>query len=304
MEKEQVTIVTGFFDIGRDKFKGEFARSNQKYIDFFEFWARIKNNMIIYTDTDTAAKALKIRENYGLKDKTQIVIIDDFFSIEPEIINRMRKVASDETFLKFRYMSNIADNNADYDYIMMLKSWCLKDASTRNLANGMLCWIDFGFNQGGKLYPVSEEFDFELTTDFPKDKITFFGLKNDDFTPIFKIVQNYDVYIMGFLIYVHSSLAETLWEDIKEAMNSLLDVGFLDDDQTLMLMVSRKYKDRYNVVQSSDWLMPIKEHGGEHLTVIKQKNKISFKDKVLKRYRVNKRNRQCMKNMKELFWKK
>lgn len=304
MKNEEVTIVTGFFDIGREKFEGEFARSNQKYINFFKFWARIKNNMIIYADANTAAEALKIRENYGLKNKTQIVIIENCFELEPELISRMREIAESEDFLKYRYMPNLADNNADYDYIMMLKSWCLNDAATRGLAKGMLCWIDFGFNQGGKLYSVSEEFDFELKTDFPKDKITFFGLKNDNDTPIFKIVQNYDVYIMGFLIYVHSDLAKNLWLDIKEAMNSLLDVGFLDDDQTLMLMVSRKYKNRYNVVQSSDWLMPIKEHGGEHLTIQRQKNKTKIKDIMLKRYRILKRNRRCMNNMKELFWKK
>ena len=301
MEKE-VTIVTAFFDIGRKNFEGQFARSNEKYIDYFKFWARIKNRIIVYTDSATAKEVIKIRKDFGLEEKTIIEIIDDYSNIENDILNNMNKIAESKDFLKYRYMDNPADNNAIYDYVMLLKSWCMQDAVQKGFAKGMLCWLDFGFNHGGDVFKSSEEFDFELKVDFPDDKITIFSINDYDDKPIFRIIQSYDVYIMGAPIYVHSNLARTLWEDVKEAMNSLLDVGFIDDDQTLLLMSAIKHRNRYNIIKS-DWFMPLKEYGGNHLTIHKKELKYSLKDKLLRGYRKYKRNKKCIKNLKELFLK-
>ena len=45
---------------------------------------------------------------------------------------------------------------------MLLKQWCVKDAVEKGIAKGMIAWIDFGYNHGGKYYLKKEEFDFEL----------------------------------------------------------------------------------------------------------------------------------------------
>lgn len=302
MNKKEVTIITSFFDIGRKDFEAEFARNNDKYFEDFKFWARIKNNLIVYTNSEMAKKVEEVRREFGLADKTKVIIIDDFSIIEPELLKRMEEISKSEEFLKFRYMPNPADNNAQYDYIMLLKSWCIYNAVEKKMADGLLLWLDFGFTHGGSVYTKPEEFDFTLRVEFPDDKITLFSLKEDDNKPIFQIVQSYDTYFMGFMMYVPSHLAESLWIDVKSAMNSLLDVGLLDDDQTILLMISRKYKELYNVIQS-DWLMPLKEYGGEHLTIQKKTSKMALEDRILRRYRVNKRNRRCIKNLKSMFLK-
>ena len=54
---KQITIVTAFFDINRSNMK-EFNRSNQKYIDAFKFWARIKNKIVVFSDKETIQKLL------------------------------------------------------------------------------------------------------------------------------------------------------------------------------------------------------------------------------------------------------
>lgn len=300
MGKKEVTIITAFFDVGRKDFKGGLARNNEKYLTYFKFWARLKNNLIVYTDSETAEQVLSIREEFGLKDKTKTIIVEDFNLIEPEILDRMLEISESETFLKYRYMPNPADNNARYDYIMLLKSWCMQDAVKRGHAEGMLVWIDFGFNHGGDVYTNPLEFDFKLEMDLPNDKITLFSIMEDDNKPIFQIVQSYAVYIMGFMMCVPSHLAEVLWSDIKRAMTSLLDVGFIDDDQTLLLMAARNNREKYNLV-ASDWFMPLKENGGEHLTINTEKRKPILKDRLLHGYRVNKRRRNCKKNLKSIF---
>jgi len=304
MNNKEVTIVTAFFDIGRKNFEGEFARSNEKYVEQFKFWARIRNNLIVYTNSEMGKKVLDIRDEFGLKDKTKIVIIDDYTSLEPDILQRLRNVAKNQEFLKYRYMPNPADNNADYNYVMLLKSWCINDAVQKGLTTEMICWLDFGFNHGGDVFTNSEEFDFELKVNFDDKKITVFSKNTYDQKPIFQIIQSYDVYIMGAPIYVPKTLANKLWIELKNSMNSLLDVGFMDDDQTLLLMSSVKKPEMFNILES-DWFMPLKEYGGTHLT-IKESNikKKTLLQKIIDTYRKNKRNRNCMKNLKSLFLKK
>ncbi|CBL05387.1 Bacterial protein of unknown function (HtrL_YibB) [Megamonas hypermegale ART12/1] len=61
-----ITIVTAYFDINRKNWKG-FERSNNDYINYFKFWARIKNNLIVYTSKEFVEDILNIRKNFGLE---------------------------------------------------------------------------------------------------------------------------------------------------------------------------------------------------------------------------------------------
>ena len=58
-----ITIVTAYFDIGRNNWKG-YERNNNKYIQYFKFWAKIRNNIIVYTNKDLVEKIYEIRNNY------------------------------------------------------------------------------------------------------------------------------------------------------------------------------------------------------------------------------------------------
>lgn len=300
MKKDEITIVTAFFDIGRKNFKA-IPRSNEKYVEYFKFWARIKNNLVVYTDSVMAKAVKKVRKDYGLLDKTKVVVIDDISNIEPELLKRMIKMDNNSTFLSFRYTDEATENNGLYNYVMLIKAWCMKDAVERGLAKGQIAWIDFGFNHGGKVYTRSEEFNFEWKYQF-NDKITYFALKADDKEPIFKKIQSYDVTIMGFMFIVPDHYCNTLWNLELQSMNSLLDLGFTDDDQLIMLMCYRKNPDIFDL-KISDWFLPLKEHGGNHLTIKKDVNKISLKDKILYKHRVNKRNKKYLKRFKKIFLK-
>ena len=190
MSNREVTIVTAFFDIGREKFGSGLSRSNEKYLQFFKFWARMKNKIVVYTFEAMATKVKDLRKELGLEDRTTVVVIDDVFSIEAELHKKMVSISNNQEFLKYRYMPNSADNNADYDYVMLMKSWFLMDAAEKKYADGMLCWLDFGFNHGGAVFANEEEFDFTLSVDFPDDKITLFSINDYDDKPLFHVVQD------------------------------------------------------------------------------------------------------------------
>lgn len=277
----EITLVTAFFDIGRKDYK-RYPRSNDDYLEYFSVWARMNNKVIVYTNSDMAKKVIEVRRKYGLESKTIIVEVNDETKIEKELYDKMHLISQNDEFLNFRFIHDALSNNAKYDYVMLLKYWCLKDAVQKGYANGMVAWIDFGFNHGDKCYINPEEFNFTWKTNLNSQKIHLFSLHELDDTPIFKHVMKLDDSLMGAPIILPDFLCDKFWNLVKLSMESLIRVGFIDDDQLLILMAYRENKELFEI-HISDWFLPLKENGGEHLTVRKKEKvnrKISLKHKI------------------------
>lgn len=298
---KEVTLVTEFFDIGRKDFSLN-ARSNDKYLEYFKFWARIKNKLIVYTYKEMAEEVRKIRESYGLLDKTIIIEIDNETSIEPTIYKNMEEIANNNYIKDYRYYKEAVENNAKYNYVMLLKYWCLADAVKRKVADGMIAWIDFGFNHGNDCYINSEEFDFLWETDLSYEKIHLFALDtNLTNEPVFELVRNMNVDMMGDILLAPDFLCEKFWDSIKTQMESLIRIGFIDDDQILLLMSYRENSEIYEI-HKSNWFMPLKENGAGHLTVKEKNNtKPSIKNKIIENLRNKKRYILYLKRQKKYF---
>lgn len=273
----ELTIVTAFFDINRANFS-RYPRTVEEYLNYFKFWARIKNKLIVYTYHDMAIEVKKIREDFGLLDKTVIIEIDDIKKIEPDIYERMKSISNNKSFNDIRVINNAVSNGYKYDYVMLLKYWCLYDAVKQGHAKGMVSWMDFGFNHGDLCFTNSEEFSFTWSTKLNKDKIHLFSLKEIDTTiPIFLHVIKLDDSIMGSPVILNSNKCEVLWHLVKTQMESLIRVGFIDDDQLLLLMSFYDSPELFEI-HLSDWFMPLKENGGEHLSI---RNKEIVKKKTI-----------------------
>lgn len=234
-EDNKITIVTGFFPLNREKWDG-FNRDNSKYLKDFEFWCRIKNDMIIYTDKDTKEEIEKIRiEKYGRKNTT-IICIDDYKKIDEELYYSIKTSTENLLNIKFHlYDTNPESWNANYNYIMLMKEWCVQDAINRKLAKGMIAWIDFGFNHGGEYYINSEEFDFEWKYPF-SNKVHFFNIHEIDNIPIFETIRLMSTYIQGCVIVAPDDMWNYLWKFVRENMILLNKIGLSDDDQVLLYM--------------------------------------------------------------------
>lgn len=301
---KEVTIVSAYFDIGRGNYNQEFIRGNNKYIGYFKFWARIKNNLIVYTQKEFADIIYEIRDSFGLKDKTKVIVIEDIYALLPDIYEKMKMVQEDcEYFKNYRYLKDTPENKADYCYIMLLKTWCMRDAVLNGyVKTDMMAWLDFGFNHGGRVYTSEEDFDYLWKYPF-SDKIYLSMMKKDTGKPIFLIVQNAEVYVQGALVVVPVTKCCEFYDLMIRAMNSLLDVGFMDDDQTLLLMAYRERSELFHV-DINDWLLFLKKYGGKHLRVRDNKKiAISLKDRLLYKYRVWKRNNNYLKGIKKIFLK-
>lgn len=259
---ENITLITAFFDIGREGFKA-IPRSNKKYLEYFKYWARMKNHLIVYTSKQYEAPIKGIRENFGLGELTTIIVIDSIENIDANILRQMRNVSKNGWFIDFRMLPNATSNIAEYSYLMLLKTWFLQDAVSRGIVSRTIAWIDFGFNHGGDLYTHPEDFDFEWNYTFSR-KIHLYYYQKLDEKPIFEIVRRLCDCFMGCFYVLPCELAGELWKLTRDAMTTLLDVGLIDDDQLLLLMAYRKRPELFEV-EKSDWFLPLKEHGATHL---------------------------------------
>lgn len=278
----KITLVSAFFNINREEWK-KFRRNDELYFSYFEHWARIKNELIVFVESKKYKKRVfEIRDKFGNKEKTKVVIIEDILNIDQELYKTIEHVCSNRIHYDFRLQPDSPEVfNAKYNYIMALKMWCLKTTVENGLNSySQLAWIDFGFGHGLEIYPKAEEFDFEWQYNFG-DKIYLPAKMLDDGRPIFDVVRTMDVYVMGPLLVGNSKAWRKSWEMMKTAVYALAYCGMTDDDQTELLMLSRMYPETFELVTSVSWGTFLKEKGGDHLT-LSQRNPLKEKISEMK----------------------
>ncbi len=272
----KITIVTAFININRDNWK-EFGRTEEQYFNYFKLWAKLKNDIIVYVEnSDLAERVLEYRSSLGLKDKTKVVIVNDFTNIDQQLYNSIKNTAQNKYHKIFRTKPNNPEVwNYDYDYIMMMKMWCVSNAIERGIAEGMIAWVDFGYLHGGDDISSKSNFNFEWEYEF-NQKMNLFSIQKLDERPIFEIVQSMNTYIMGTIIVGPEMLWPTFWKMMRNNMLSLNKCGLVDDDQSIILMCYRENRDMFCINESS-WGLPIKQFGGNDYLILK---KISMKEKL------------------------
>lgn len=278
---KEITIVTAFFNINRSEWD-KFSRTSEQYVEYFSHWAKMKNKLIVYVESEDLAKeVLKIRKEFGLEDKTIVNIVSNYLEIDTELYNSIKNVCTNKIQQEFRLLPKNPESwNYDYNYIMLLKMWCVKDAVEKGQAEGMVAWVDFGYNHGGNRIDSSSDFNFLWKYDFA-DKINLFSIQDLDDRPIFDIVRSMDVYIMGTIIVGIDYLWGEFWDLMKRAMMSLNYSGLCDDDQTILLMAYRMKPEIFEIYKSG-WMLQIKQFGGEHLIekVEKMPNRLSIVERL------------------------
>ena len=213
---KDIKIVTAFFDIDRGNSEYiNLRRSVETYFDYFKFWARIQNDLIVYCALEHIGKIKKIREDFG-RFNTTIIPVGNIYGIEPFLFNRMLDVENDPVFHTFR-QRKVIENTAKYDYIMLLKAWCLQDAAQRINEDCNLAWIDFGYNHGDSFYTDSSDFDFYWKWDFP-EKISILGSKNPAEASVVDLLHSVLEVLRGSLIVIPKHMASSLLAIIKSRL--------------------------------------------------------------------------------------
>lgn len=264
----ELTLVTDFFDIGRGEDSDPtLRRTSSKYLEEFKRWARIQNRLIVYTDANTAPEIMEIRRAFGREEQTTIIVIDDLFGLEPDLFAKMERFSKEESYLKFRYLPKASSSNPKYDYLWMMKYYFMNDAFNRGLLDGVdnVAWFDFAFDHGGAVYYDEEDFNFLWDYDW-KGKIHIFCLKDPATTSCITTLQYLPDCVQGCMYGVAKEMIPTFWKIVREAIEALLMIEVLDDDQEMVLMAYKKYP-QYFEPHVVGWQMGLKECGGEHMKV-------------------------------------
>jgi protein YibB len=298
---QEITIVTAYFDIGRENFKNS-PRTTETYVQWFKRWAHIKNRLIVFCGSVFIKnEVVRIRAEYNLLDKTQVVVIDDVFLLENNMYHRMVSISKDIYFMNFRLIKKATSNIPEYNYINFLKSYFLYKASTDyNVDTEFIAWIDFGFDHGGKLYTHEEDWSFLWQCNCLQKIYLFFLPPRLEQRPVFEVIRTLQPdSIQGSLILCPTALVSKFWALNKSSIYELLDLGLMDDDQTILLLSARRDPSLF-YLQQSYWFLPIKILGGEHM-----RTNNNFLNVKLKWYsyfgNYLKRIRSCMRIMAHEF---
>lgn len=261
------TIVTAFFDVNRQN-ANSFSRTNNMYINYFSFWARMKNDLVVYTDENTGVKVKKIRQQLSPNSKTTIITIADCKNIDPLLFSSIQKTMSSPEFPNFKLrLNNPEVTNPLYNYVMVIKYWCVQDAVIRGLTGERVVWLDFGFNHGGELYRCPEEFDFVFNPEqLASNKIHLFNVNPLDEIPIAEITNKLSTYIQGDIVVIPSQKAALFYQLLRDCMLCLNRCGLADDDQVLLLMAYRENPELFEV-HSSAWMMPLSNFSLKNFTL-------------------------------------
>lgn len=248
----EINLVTAFFDIGRGNW-GHAARGTDKYLNYFKHWAQINNKLVIYADQNTGEKALEIRQQFGLLDKTRLIVIDDVRNCDSELYEAIKSTMKNKYSWYFHHRLQVPESwNYNFNYVVTLKPYFVSDAIKRGLVSGNIAWIDFGFDHGGENYPNSN--DFNLTWDNDFDYAIYVATyRKLDNRPIVNVVNTGSSYFRGGIIIAPSALWGNLWDLWRESAMQMSACGLADDDQTVMLMAYRKHPELFHLCHWSEW---------------------------------------------------
>ena len=259
MTKQEITVVTAYFPIGRGDWT-HFTRGDDTYLDYFTHWARIRNDVVVYTTAEVGKEVKRIREGFG-RSNTTVIVVDDYTMVDPELLELMHSVA--DIYRPYSVCPGRPEvMKPEFDYAMAIKYWCMQQASAI-VDTTYLAWIDFGFDHGGTLYKDPEFFDMRWEYPFSKD-VTLFAVKKPNDLPVFDIVQRTDTFIQADCSVATTQYARHLYDDVREQYMHLLRCGLIDDDQIVLQMCARSKPEHYDILPSS-WFSPLRDYSGKEV---------------------------------------
>lgn len=269
IKKSEVTLVTGYFEL--EEYKTDWVpRNREAYFEYFKKWARIKNDLVVVCQNKQIKdEILSIRKGFGLEERTEVLILEDVFSMDKVMYDDMVKISKDPFFIQFRKKrSRARANNPRFVYIQNMKSFFLHKAKSEfSIKTQNMAWLDFGFDHGGELYLSEEDWRFTLQCDL-LDKVTLFLKRNEhEQKSILELIGMDEPQIVdGSCFVCPTSLVDDLYLTIHQLVFSLLKVGLMETDQLIFLYAVRSKPKMFEIKYLYGTASFIKQHcNGEHM---------------------------------------
>ena len=138
-----ITLVTGIWDIGRGELTEGWSRPYQHYLDKFEQLLKCDENMIIFGDEELEKFVFERRSH----DNTQFILRPMSWFIESEFFNKVQKIRTDEKWYNLAgwLKESTQGRLENYNPLVMSKVFLLHDAKIMDRFNSeYMFWIDGG----------------------------------------------------------------------------------------------------------------------------------------------------------------
>lgn len=256
-----VTIVTAFFDIGRDKWEGTLdgnilphylKRDTATYFERFRRLTLLKNPIVVYTES----RFIETIKSY--RDDIICVPVDNYLSDNQHVLEAI--------FIRQRRPEFIAHLNQptmpeywspEYVFINYSKSIFVADAVKQgHVKTPTAAWLDFGYVRDDTFCPPGLEWKFNT-----QNLINLFCFSDPlKAEPIFNIVKTNNVYVQGCHIVAPVEKWNHMANLMRQALVSLMNVGLVDDDQSMLLMSYQMspHDFKINYVDPSYWFVIFK----------------------------------------------
>jgi len=141
----KVTIVTGLWDIGRDKLSNEWSRSMDSYLEKFDSLLKIEDNMIIFGDETLQKFVMERRENHN----TQFILRNTDWFKNNDYFDLIQKIRlTPDWYNQVGWLQDSTQARLEYyNPLVMSKMFLLNDARIMDRFNSeYLFWLDAGIS--------------------------------------------------------------------------------------------------------------------------------------------------------------
>ena len=238
-----ITIVTAFYDIGRENWK-YYSRRINTYFECFERLCQLENQIIVFSESKFSTRFNQIIENV----KSDLIVV---YQEKEDIFDRelMDQIEDAQKHLQER--GELCGNGhppeywcSEYVLVNYLKSYfCISAIESEAYVNDTIAWIDFGYLREQKQVPESKKWRYDFD-----DKIHLWNIQDiPDQVNVWRTIQSNQVYIQGCHIVCSKSKWYELNRLMKEQLNYLLSQSLIDDDQTLLLLSYKANSEQFSL---------------------------------------------------------
>jgi len=138
-----ITLVTGIWDIGRSELTEGWSRPYQHYLDKFEKLLKVDSNLIVFGDESLKKFVFERRESHN----TQFIVRDLNWFIQNEFFNRIQEIRTNpDWFNQVGWLKESTQAKLEnYNPLVMSKVFLLHDAKIMDQFDSKyMFWIDGG----------------------------------------------------------------------------------------------------------------------------------------------------------------
>jgi hypothetical protein len=279
---DDITIVTAFYDIGREHWDNEYKRDPQFYIDSFYKYFDYPYKMICFIDNRYIDAILNEYSRSKYQNKLFIPIYREWLVINTRawknfdkdfnIINSseyqdyirenrmyiiLKKISIEQFNPNVNIKGYLYPENVypEYNIINHTKVDLMVYAKKCGfIKTNWVCWSDFGVFHS--VYKVPENYPMRGidVNKFEKDKFTFMcyrEFKENDFNMAFTLVTAEQLFLGSFFA-TPIKLLEKLQEVYHESVDELYENNISDDDQHVYIRAYLKYPELFDITILKD----------------------------------------------------